>query len=316
MEQKGLVSVVVPLYREVENVENLVRRLAEACDGLGHPYELILVDDGSDDGTGKALERLRASYPQLQPIYHRRNYGQSAAMTAGFDAAKGEYIITLDGDLQNDPADIPQMLEKIKADEADVVCGIRAKRQDAAWSVKIPSLIGNWFIRRMTGVRMHDYGCALRVFKATYAKELILYGELHRFIPVLVAHRGARLLEMPVRHHPRVAGVSKYNLSKAPRVFLDLVLMLFFQKFATRPLQFFGGWGLASIGIGGVLLAYLLLYKIFTGAAIGGRPMLIIGVLGFLVGVILISIGLCAEMVVRTYYEATGKKIYMTKPKP
>ena len=164
-EVPGLISVVIPLYREVESVGDLVVSLEKSLGGIGHPYELILVDDGSDDGTGKALEALKAQHPNLRPIYHRRNYGQSAALTAGFDAARGEWVVTLDGDLQNDPADIPMMLEKVKTGEADVVCGWRQDRKDRAADVKIPSLIGNWFIRNMTGVRMHDYGCALRVFR-------------------------------------------------------------------------------------------------------------------------------------------------------
>lgn len=312
----GLISVVIPLYREVENVKPLVEKLEESLKTLGHPYELILVDDGSDDGTGKALEALKPAHPSLRPIYHRRNYGQSAALTAGFDVAQGEWIVTLDGDLQNDPEDIAEMLNIVKKGEADVVCGWRVNRKDRAADVKIPSLIGNWFIRSMTGVRMHDYGCALRVFNAEFAKGLTLYGELHRFIPVLVHQMGAKLKEIPVKHHARQRGVSKYNVGKAPRVFLDLLLMFFFQKFATRPIQFFGGSGLFFTGVGLVMMTYLIGLKIFTGADIGGRPMLQLSALAVLVGVIMISIGLCAELIVRTYYESTGKKIYTTKPNP
>lgn len=313
--EPGLVSVVIPLFREVENVKPLVEKLEADLKGLGHPYELILVDDGSDDGTGRALEALRKDHPRLRPIYHRRNYGQSAALTAGFDAARGEWIVTLDGDLQNDPADIPAMLAMVKNGEADVVCGWRRQRKDRAADVTIPSKIGNWFIRQMTGVRMHDYGCALRVFNAEFAKGLTLYGELHRFIPVLVHQQGAKLKEVPVRHHARERGTSKYNISKAPRVLLDLLLMFFFQKFATRPIQFFGGSGLVTAGVGGLMLFALWVEKMM-GHNVGQRPMLIIGIFLFLVGVILISIGLCAELIVRTYYEATGKKIYTTKPNP
>ncbi len=307
--------MVVPLYREVENVGALVCKLEEALQKTGHPFELVLVDDGSDDGTAEALEKLKGEHPLLRPVYHRRNYGQSAALTAGFDAAQGAYIITLDGDLQNDPSDIPAMLESVKNGEADVVCGWRVDRKDRAADVKIPSLIGNWFIRNMTGVRMHDYGCALRVFRAEFAKNLTLYGELHRFIPVLLSQQGARLKEVAVRHHARVAGKSKYNLAKAPRVLLDLLLMFFFQKFATRPIQFFGGAGLLAGALGGVILLELFIEKLM-GHNVGGRPILIIGVFAMLVGVVLLSIGLCAELIVRTYYESTGKKIYTTKAKP
>lgn len=312
---KDMISVVIPLYREVENVKPLVEKLEEVCAALGHPYELILVDDGSDDGTAQALEALCAGHPYLCPVYHRRNYGQSAALTAGFDMARGEYVITMDGDLQNDPADIPQMLQMVKNGEADVVCGWRQNRKDNAATVNIPSKIGNFFIRGMTGVRMHDYGCALRVFRAEFAKDLTLYGELHRFIPVLVYQLGARLKEIPVRHHARQAGKSKYNVGKAPRVLLDLLLMFFFQKFATRPIQLFGGWGLFSSGVGMLMLFSLFVEKLM-GHDVGHRPMLLIGVFAVLVGVMFICIGLLAELIVRTYYEATGKKIYRIKTRP
>ena len=311
----NLLSVVIPLYREAENAPLLVQSLEKAFENIGCEYELILVDDGSDDGTGKVLEELTKTHPRLKPVYHRRNYGQSAALTAGFDAARGEWIATLDGDLQNDPADLPMMLEMLKNDEADAICGRRMDRKDKAATVTIPSMIGNWFIRRMTKVRMHDYGCALRVMRAEFAKGLTLYGELHRFIPVLLHERGARLKEVPVRHHARQFGESKYNLSKAPRVFLDLLLMFFFQRFATRPIQFFGGSGLIATGIGSVILLELLVEKLM-GHNVGHRPILIIGVLAFLVGVVLISIGLCAELIVRAYYEGSGKKIYTTKIRP
>ena len=312
---EGMISVVVPLYREEGNVKPLIEKIEEVFAPLGRPYELILIDDGSDDGTSQALENLKAAHPHLKPIYHRRNYGQSAALTAGFDAAKGEWIVTMDGDLQNDPADIPMMLKAVENHEADVVCGWRQKRKDGAVLVKIPSILGNFFIRGMTGVRMHDYGCALRVFHSEFAKGLMLYGELHRFVPVLVSQMGARLKEVPVRHHPREHGKSKYNVGKAPRVFLDLLLMFFFQKFATRPIQFFGGWGLGSFGAGTLMFLELLVEKLM-GHEVGHRPMLIIAALLVMVGVMLISIGLCAELVVRTYYESTGKKIYTTKLKP
>ena len=309
-------SVVIPLYKEKENAQALVEALEASLNPMGRSYELVLVDDGSPDGTAEILAALIPSHPALRPVYLRRNYGQSAALTAGFDAAKGKYVITMDGDLQNDPADIPELLSIVEKGEADVACGWRVDRKDRAADVKIPSLIGNAFIRKLTKVRMHDYGCALRVFRAEFAKGLTLYGELHRFIPVLVSQMGARLKEIPVRHHARARGVSKYNIGKAPRVFLDLVLMAFFQKFATRPIQFFGGWGLLSAALGSAMLFYLLCLKLFAGVDIGGRPMLIIGVLGVILGALMVSIGLCAELVIRVYYEATGRKIYTTKATP
>jgi len=307
-------SAVVPLYNEAENVQELVKALVGAIEPLGS-YELVLVDDGSSDITAQRLRELEEQYPVLRPVYLRRNYGQSAALTAGFDAARGRYIITLDGDLQNDPRDIPTLLELVKSDQADVACGWRVNRKDRAVDVKIPSLIGNAFIRGLTKVRMHDYGCALRVFRSEFAKGLTLYGELHRFIPVLVSAMGARLKEVPIRHHARKAGVSKYNITKAPRVFLDLVLMAFFQKFATRPIQFFGGWGLLAGGIGVLMLLYLVGVKLFTGADIGGRPMLLLGVLGVILGTILVCLGLCAELIIRVYYEMGNRKIYNVRPR-
>jgi glycosyltransferase involved in cell wall biosynthesis len=313
---KPYLSVVVPLFKEIENLPNLVAKLEQACQKIGKPYELVLVDDGSPDGTAEALREMAKIHPTLHPVYLRRNYGQSAALTAGFDTAQGEFIATLDGDLQNDPEDIPAMLKMAEKDEGDVICGWRQNRQDGAVNRKLPSLVANWLIRRLTKVRMHDYGCSMRVFRTEFAKGLTLYGELHRFIPVLVAQMGARLKEVPVRHHAREKGQSKYGIGRLPRVVLDLILMAFFQKFATRPIQFFGGWGLFFGTLGSLAIIYLVALKLFTGVDIGGRPMLILGALGVLLGVIMVSIGLCAELLVRVYYEATGKKIYTTKNKP
>ncbi len=310
---KPCLSVVIPLFKELENLPSLVERLEQSCNKLGKAYELVLVDDGSPDGTAEALRDLAKTHASIHPIYLRRNYGQSAALTAGFDAAQGEYIATLDGDLQNDPDDIPAMLEMAQRDEGDVICGWRVNRQDGAVNRKLPSLVANWLIRRLTKVRMHDYGCSMRVFKAEFAKGLTLYGELHRFIPVLVAQMGARLKEVPVKHHAREKGVSKYGIGRLPRVILDLILMAFFQKFATRPIQFFGGWGLFFGAVGSLAIIYLVGLKLITGVDIGGRPMLVLGALGVLLGVVMVSIGLCAELLIRVYYEATGKKIYTTK---
>jgi len=242
----------------------------------------------------------------------RRNFGQSAAMTAGFDHARGEIVVTMDGDLQNDPKDIPRMLELMEAGY-DLVHGWRKERQDRFFSRRLPSMLANGLIGLSTGVRLHDYGCTLKAYRRDLTKSLMLYGELHRFIPVLADLYGARIAEIPVAHHPRRSGKSKYGISRAYRVFLDLLLMLFFQKFATRPLQFFGLSGGALFAVGFVIECYLSWLKVFRGEQIGGRPLLLLGALLIITGVILAGIGLLAELVVRTYYESSGKRIYAVR---
>ncbi|BCD60164.1 MULTISPECIES: glycosyltransferase family 2 protein [unclassified Nitratiruptor] len=301
-------SVVIPVMNEEENIEPLMKALKEALQGLD--YELIFVDDGSTDGTVEKIKELADERTKL--IVFNRNFGQSLAMAAGIDAATGDVIATIDGDLQNDPRDIPLMLEKMQNEGWDVVAGVRANRQDGLVLRKIPSKIANWIIRRSTGVYLHDYGCTLKLFKKDVAKNLGLYGELHRFIPVLAKLYGAKMTEMDVRHHPRLHGESKYGIGRTFKVISDLMLMLFFQKYGTKPMHLFGTLGFGMFGIGMLINFYLFMLKLF-GHDIGGRPLLILGVMLTLGGIQLITTGFLAEIMMRTYYESQNKKPYVIK---
>ncbi len=304
-----VVSVVIPVFNEAENIPVLLERVFSSMKRLGRPFEVIVIDDGSTDGSASVLRKLKSRYPELRAVIFRRNFGQSAAMTAGFDLARGEVIVSMDGDLQNDPEDIPLLLERLEQG-FDIVSGWRRDRKDAFVSRTLPSRVANWLIGRATGIRLHDYGCSLKAYRKEIAKNLLLYGELHRFIPVLASLQGARYAEVVVRHHPRSKGKSKYGIGRTYRVMLDLLLMLFFQKFATRPLQFFGLTGGIMLAAGVLVEFYLTFLKLFMGQDIGNRPLLILGVLLVISGLILSGIGLLAELIMRTYYEASGKHIY------
>lgn len=301
-------SVVIPVMNEQGNITPLIARIAEALATIEH--EVIFVDDGSSDETVAEIE-LHAT-PNTTVLVFARNCGQSAAMAAGIDAAQGELIVMLDGDLQNDPHDIPSMIAHLVEGNWDVVAGVRARRQDGMLLRKLPSKIANGLIRLTTGVHISDYGCTLKLFKKDVAKNLGLYGELHRYIPVLASMYGARMTEMPVRHHPRHAGVSKYGIGRTLRVISDLMLMLFFQKYSQRPMHLFGGIGLMMFGSGALINLYLLIEKL-RGADIGHRPLLTLGVLLTVAGVQLISTGFIADLIMRTYYESQGKKPYNIK---
>ncbi len=305
-------SVVVPVYNEEENIPELIERIWGSLSDVNYSFEVIVVDDGSTDRTADVLRSLKARYRQLKVVIFRRNFGQSAAMTAGFDLASGNIVVTMDGDLQNDPADIPLVVERLE-EGYDVVAGWRKDRKDALVSRLLPSKIANWIIGKTTGVRLHDYGCSLKAYRRDISKNLLLYGDLHRFIPVLASFQGARIAEVVVTHHHRRRGKSKYGIGRTYRVILDLMLMIFFQKFATRPLQFFGltGGGLFVAGL--AMDFYLSLEKIFTGQEIGKRPLLLLGVLLIIAGLILFCMGLLAELIMRTYYEASGKRIYVIR---
>lgn len=282
--------------------------LVQIKEALGRlDYEIIFVDDGSTDQT--LTELKRSANPRLRIVEFRRNYGQSAALAAGIAAARGEWIVTLDGDLQNDPADIPRMLEMAEREGLDMLAGVRQKRQDGVFLRKIPSRIANWLIRRASGVYLHDYGCTLKVFRADLAKSLGLYGELHRFIPVLADLEGARMSETPVLHHARQHGKSKYGINRTIRVLSDLVLILFLKRFRHKPMQLFGGWGVLSFLLGSAILVYLLIEKTL-GHDIWGRPLLLVGGGLFMAGLQLIALGILAELQVRTYYESQEKKPY------
>lgn len=298
-------SIVVTVYNEEDNIAPLLENVQQAMHG--YAYELIFVDDGSSDQTIKRIKDCADENTRL--IILNKNYGQTAAMAAGIDQAVGEYVVTIDGDLQNDPSDIPLMLKKLEDEGWDVVAGIRANRQDSLVIRKVPSKIANGMIRKLTGVHLHDYGCTLKVFKKDVAKNLGLYGELHRFIPVLAQLQGANITEMPVKHHPRIHGQSKYGLGRTFKVMSDLLLMIFFQKYLQKPMHLFGTAGIVTFLAGSAINMYLLVLKVM-GEDIWGRPLLILGITLLLGGVQLVTIGLLAELIVRTYFETQNKKTY------
>ena len=298
-------SVVVPVYNEKDNIKPLLSAIAEALPGIEH--EVVLVDDGSSDGTPDIIRKEAADNTVL--VEFTRNFGQTSAMSAGIEAASGEFIATIDGDLQNDPADIPLMMERLQKDGLDIVAGIRANRQDGKFLRKIPSKIANWIIRKTTNVRISDYGCTLKLFRASIAKNIDLYGELHRFIPLLASMEGAKIAEMETRHHARRFGESKYGLGRTFRVISDLMLMLFMIKYRQKPMHLFGTLGTFMFMAGGAIESYLLLLKIF-GQDIGGRPLFYIGILLLITGLQLITTGFISEMLMRTYYKSQDKRPY------
>jgi glycosyltransferase involved in cell wall biosynthesis len=311
------VSVVIPVYNEEASLPDLVDRVGAALREAGRTFELICVDDGSRDRSASVLEQLAAERAWLKPLYLIRNYGQSAALQAGFDAAQGEIIVTLDGDLQNDPADVPGLLKILdERPEVDVISGWRKERQDRTLSRKLPSMAANRIISRVTGVELHDYGCALKLYRADVIRGLRLYGELHRFIPALAAEVGANIIEVPVRHHAREHGVSKYGLDRTFRVLLDLLWIKFLLRFLHRPIQAFGGFGLAFGAAGFLILAWLALEKILLGQDIGGRPLLLLGVLLAVIGVQLVATGLIGELLTRIYHEPQGRPQYLLRRQP
>ena len=298
-------SLVIPVMNEEENIKPLLDKVYHDLEGID--YEVILVDDGSTDRT---VEQIKAyANDRTKLIVFNRNYGQTTAMAAGIHEAEGELIATIDGDLQNDPADIPMMIEKLEKEDWDVVAGRRANRKDGMLLRKIPSKIANYIIRKSTGVYLQDYGCTLKVFRRDIAKNLGLYGELHRFIPVLAKMQGARITEVDVRHHPRLHGESKYGIGRTFKVISDLLLMLFMQKYRTKPIHLFGGLGVPMFLIGSLIDFYLLLCKL-AGESIGNRPLLTLGTLLILAGIQLITTGFLAELVMRTYFESQNKTPY------
>jgi glycosyltransferase involved in cell wall biosynthesis len=305
------ISVVIPLYNEEENVEELHSRLKMVLDRLGTDYEVLFIDDGSSDNTLKFLQEIQAADSKVIVLSLRRNFGQTAAFAAGFDYSRGDIIITMDGDLQNDPNDIPKLLEQMK--DNDLVSGWRKKRKDPFLSRRLPSIMANWLISKVTGVNLHDYGCSLKAYKRDVIKNLKLYGEMHRFIPAVASWYGVRIAEVETEHHPRVRGKSKYGISRTMRVVLDLVTVKFLQSFSTKPLQFFGPIGLASGMLGFLISVYLTIEKLVVGKDIGGRPLLLLGALLIIVGIQFIGMGLLGEMMVRVYHETQKKPIYVIK---
>ncbi len=301
-------SVVITVMNEEENIGPLIQEIRKSLPGLD--YEVIFVDDGSEDQTRQQI--VAHADERIKLIELRKNYGQSTAMTAGIDHATGDYIALLDGDLQNDPADIPSMLQKLKDEDWDVVAGNRANRQDGMFLRKIPSKIANALIRRMTGVYIKDYGCTLKIFRREIAEDLGLYGELHRFIPVLAKLQGARITQVDVRHHARMFGKSKYGLNRTFKVISDLILMVFFRKYIQKPMHLFGSIGFVSLFLGVLINLYLLVLKLM-GHDIWGKPLLILGLILLLGGVQLITLGILAEVNVRTYFESQNKKTYQVR---
>ncbi len=306
------ISVVVPVLNEEESLPLLYEQLVQALSEAGYDYEIIIIDDGSTDQSFEILRELQARDEHLRVVRFRRNYGQTAAFAAGFDRAQGELVITIDADLQNDPADIPALVSKM--DEGyDVVSGWRLNRQDRFLDRRLPSILANRLIGWVTDVRIHDYGCSLKAYRRDVLADVQLYGELHRFIPALAHAAGARVTEIPVSHHPRRFGKAKYGLSRTVKVFLDILAVRFLMSFSTRPIHIFGMLGLVSFLVGGLVLAYLAVVRVFLQQPIADRPLTLLGILLVMLGVQLVTSGLLAELVSRTYYESQGKRIYTVR---
>jgi glycosyltransferase involved in cell wall biosynthesis len=302
-------SIVVPVYNERENIAPLHKALTDSLRAVGLPYEILLVDDGSTDGSARALDELAARDPAVKVVHFRRNFGQTAAMNAGLHLAAGEVVITLDADLQNDPADIPVLLAKLE-EGYDLVYGWRKDRQDAFASRKLPSKIANWIISKTTGFPVHDLGCTLKAMRREIAQDLQLYGEMHRFIPILAHWCGARCAEVVARHHPRKFGASKYGISRTLRVVLDLITVKYMIQYLTSPMKLFGGMGLASILLGGLAGAATAGMKLWGGVDMTGNPLLMLTVFAVLAGMQFFVLGMLGEVCVRTYYESQNKQPY------
>jgi glycosyltransferase involved in cell wall biosynthesis len=305
-------SMVVPIKDERDNLSGLHERITAALAPVGRSYEIILVDDGSTDDSYPVLQALAARDHHVKVVRLQRNYGQSAALQAGIDWSTGAILVTLDGDLQNDPADIPMMLDKLQ-EGYDAVLGLRAKRQDHLFIRKIPSLMGNWLIRKVTGVQVHDLGCTLRAMRREVAEAIPLYGEMHRFISVLAQQSGARMLQVPVRHHPRTAGKTKYTLSRSFRVILDLITVKFLHSYLTRPMHMMGSAGLVAIALSMASVVGTVWMKVQGGTDMTGNPLLLLSVLMAVVGMQFISMGLIGELMTRTYFESQGKRAYAVR---
>jgi glycosyltransferase involved in cell wall biosynthesis len=312
-------SVVIPIYNEAENVEALCREFVGTLDAWGRSYEILLVDDGSQDGTFQLLAALQATYPQVRVIQFRRNFGQTAAFAAGFAYARGRLIATADGDLQNDPADLPAMIARLEGQAPgdgtsyDIVCGWRKDRKDTFINRRLPSVIANRLISWATGVRLNDYGCSLKVFRAEVVKPLRLYGEMHRFLPALASEMGVRIAEQVVNHRARRFGRTKYGISRTVRVMLDLVTVKFLLSYSTRPLQIFGLVGIVMGALGAAIFVYLTYVKYILEQSIADRPIMMAGILLVFTGVQLLTVGLLAELQARTYHESQGKPIYVVR---
>ena len=311
-ERRKDISVIIPVFNEEENIESLYAELKESLNSLKKDYEIIFVDDGSTDKTPALLHKICREDRKVKTVVFRRNFGQTAAISAGFDYADGKIIVTLDADLQNDPKDIPQLISKIE-EGFDVVSGWRAERKDPFFSRRLPSRISNWLISLFTGVKLHDYGCTLKAYRREIAKDIKLYGEMHRFLPALASWVGASISEVKVSHHPRKYGKSRYGFSRINRGFLDLLTVKFLLSFATRPIQIFGKFGLISIFLGFICGIILVVMKVVSGVDMTGNPFLYLSILFLLIGGQFISMGLLGEIISRTYHESQNKSIYFVK---
>jgi glycosyltransferase involved in cell wall biosynthesis len=305
-------SIIVPVYNEEDNVAESYAEISSVLRAFGRPYEIIFVDDGSRDETLSRLVSVTGGDSHVRIVEFRRNFGQTAAMAAGLDFAQNDIVVTLDGDLQNDPAEIPKMVQKLE-DGFDLVAGWRKHRQDRLVSRKIPSKIANWLISWATGVALHDYGCTLKVMKNEVAKGIRLYGEMHRFIPALAAELGAKIAEVPVNHRARRYGTSKYGISRTIRVVLDLITVKFLLGYSKRPIHLFGTVGVGSGLLGFFLLLRLTYERMFLSVPMGNRPLMTLGVMLIIIGLQFLVFGLLAEVLARTYYESQHKKIYSVR---
>jgi glycosyltransferase involved in cell wall biosynthesis len=314
MEKKLDISVISPVFNEVENLESFVESVTEVMNSINMSWELIIVDDGSDDGSSKILKKI-GHQENIRSILLSKNYGQTTAIQAGFDNAVGEYFVTLDSDLQNDPKDIPTLIKKLINEELDLVVGWRKDRKDNYFFRNLPSILANKLIGTITGVKLHDYGCSLKAYRAEVLREVKLYGEMHRFIPAWMATKipASKISEIEVTHHPRTAGESKYGISRTFRVFVDLISVYFFMKFFSRPGHFFGLIGLLLSSLGALILIYLISLKLIYGLDIGDRPLLIAGTLLVVVGIQLVSLGVIGEILSRTYYASSREKSYFIR---
>jgi glycosyltransferase involved in cell wall biosynthesis len=306
-------SVVVPVYNEVENVPELHAELYDVLVRYGRPFEIIYVDDGSRDGSAGLLAKIAEETPEVVVIQFRRNFGQTAALAAGMEAARNDILIFMDGDLQNDPADIPRLVQTLEEGEYDVVSGWRKNRQDRAINRKIPSRIANRLISYVSGVELHDYGCTLKAYRREVMRNVRLYGEMHRFIPAYAAWAGARVTELPVNHRARKYGRSKYGINRTIKVLLDLLTLKFLSSYSTKPIQLFGGLGALCFLFGFLSFALVLYMRFFEAVRANRNPVLLIGVFMFLAGLLFITQGLLAELVTRTYHESQGKPTYVIR---
>lgn len=306
------ISIVIPVFNEEENIKPLYEQVIRSMDRIGASFEVIFVDDGSTDGTFETLQSLHNQDKRLKVIRFRKNFGQTAALSAGFDHSKGNIIVTLDGDLQNDPEDIPTLIQKLN-DGYDIVSGWRYKRKDPFLSRRLPSMVANWLISLVTNVKLHDYGCSLKAFRREVIKNIRLYGEMHRFIPAVASWIGVSVTEVKVNHRAREIGRSKYGISRTIKVILDLITVKFLLSYSTRPIQIFGLLGLLTGGLGAAILLYLAYVRLIMLEAIGGRPLLLLGVLLFFIGVQFVTMGLLGEIQARTYHESQDKPIYVIK---